>query len=220
MNQVADLENLTAVTAFEQTAGQGRMGRTWVSEPGSSIALSLLIRSKHQARLNWATLIAACAVRAAIREISLELTPLIKWPNDVLVEGRKISGLLAQLQSNGALVLGIGLNLSPQNTAPQTATSLRELGVDVSYDQMLAAMISQLSVRFEHFERDVDLAVSQTRDELRDFSATLGSKVRAELPGGEEIVGFAKDIDDAGQLVISTPDIVAVSAADVWHLRN
>jgi BirA family biotin operon repressor/biotin-[acetyl-CoA-carboxylase] ligase len=220
MHKVAQLSNLTAVTAFEQTAGQGRLGRTWVSEPGTSISLSLLIQSEHKSHLGWATLIAACAVRAAIKEVGRGLNPLIKWPNDVLVEGRKISGILAQLQDTGALILGIGLNLRTQHGAPDTATSLGSLGIDIGYDDMLAALIYELKSRLERFEQDPQALVTQTRLELKEHSATLGFRVRAELPGGGEVVGLATDIDELGQLIISTPELVAVAAADVWHLRN
>jgi BirA family biotin operon repressor/biotin-[acetyl-CoA-carboxylase] ligase len=213
------LENFSLVISHSQTAGMGRLGRSWVSEPGSSISASLYLTSKHTKDLGWATLIAAVAIRSAIADLVSEEV-LVKWPNDVLVDGKKISGILAQIQPDGSLILGFGINLKAQQQAPETATALDLLGVHKTFDEVLHAVVHNFRVRWAIFEADPQVAITKTRGEILQASATLGRNVRAELPGGGEVFGVAKDIDREGRLVIHTPEPVVVSAADVWHLRN
>lgn len=217
--QKGSLQNFSLVVAREQTAGMGRLGRAWVSEPGTSIAASLYLQSKHQALLGWATLIAATAIRSAVADLVNDPV-LVKWPNDVLVNDKKISGILAQIQPDGSLILGFGINLKAQTTAPDTATALDLLGADADFDAVLHAVIRNFRIRWAIFESDPQTAIAKARVELTEHSATLGRSVRAELPGGGEVYGIAKQIDPEGRLVIETPEPVVVSAADVWHLRN
>jgi BirA family biotin operon repressor/biotin-[acetyl-CoA-carboxylase] ligase len=213
------LENFSLVVASEQTAGMGRLGRAWVSEPGTSLSASLYLKSSHTAQLGWATLIAATAIRAAIADL-VDAQVLVKWPNDVLVNDKKISGILAQIQPDGSLILGFGINLKAQAGAPDTATALDLLGVEADFDTVLHAVVRNFRIRWAIFEADPQTAITKARGELVQYSATLGKSVRAELPGGGEVLGIAKDIDREGRLVIETPEPVVVSAADVWHLRN
>ncbi len=216
---VGPLENFSLVVSSEQTAGMGRLGRAWVSEPGTSISASLYLRSRHTAQLGWATLIAATAIRAAIADL-VDAQVLVKWPNDVLVNDKKISGILAQIQPDGSLILGFGINLKAQAGAPDTATALDLLGVEADFDTVLHAVVRNFRIRWAIFEADPQTAITKARGELVQYSATLGKSVRAEIPGGGEVLGIAKDIDREGRLVIETPEPVVVSAADVWHLRN
>lgn len=213
------LPNFSLVVARSQTAGMGRLGRSWVSEPGSSISASLYLKSAHTAQLSWATLIAATAIRSAIAEL-VSGPALVKWPNDVLVNDKKISGILAQIQPDGSLILGFGINLKAQLGAPETATALDLLGVEADFDTVLHLVVRNFRIRWAIFEAEPQTAISKARGELVQHSATLGKSVRAELPGGGEVLGVAKDIDAEGRLVIATPEPVVVSAADVWHLRN
>jgi BirA family biotin operon repressor/biotin-[acetyl-CoA-carboxylase] ligase len=214
-----ELPNFSLVVSREQTAGMGRLGRSWVSEPGTSISASLYLKSQHTQELGWATLIMASAIRSAIAEI-VEAEVLVKWPNDVLVAGKKISGILAQIQPDGSLILGFGINLKAQAGAPETATALDLHGVSADFDSVLYAVVRNFRIRWSIFEQDPKLAIIKARGELLEHSATIGKSVRAELPGGGEVFGIAKDIDSDGRLVIHTPEPVVVSAADVWHLRN
>ncbi|MFM1950748.1 MAG: hypothetical protein RL418_435 [Actinomycetota bacterium] len=218
-NQVEPLPDRTVLAASLQTAGQGRLGRSWVSEPETSLSVSVLLRPTEPRSLPWATLTAAASVRHAI-EFLTKVKPEVKWPNDVLVDGKKVCGILAQLQPDGSLVLGVGINLKTQHGAPDTATSLQVLGFEVGFDEMLARFLDAFFVRWDIFQRFFDAAVEKTRNELIEHSATIGSKVRAELPDGSELIGMAVDLDSMGQLVINTPEPVVLSAADVWHLRN
>lgn len=214
-----DLPEFTAVVAMSQTAGQGRLGRSWVSESGSSISVSVLLRPKGSpAQIGWLTLLAAAAVRATAEHLGAT-DAKIKWPNDVLVQGKKISGILARLHE-GDLVLGVGINLKPQSDAPEHATSLSEQGAESDFDEVLSVFLTQLRGRYIKFMADPELSIRHTLQEFRDHSSTLGSKVRAILPDQSEIVGLAIDIDSSGNLLIQGDQLHTISAADIIHLRN
>jgi BirA family transcriptional regulator, biotin operon repressor / biotin---[acetyl-CoA-carboxylase] ligase len=215
----SSLPEFTALVSASQSAGRGRMDRDWVSEPGASLAVSVLLRPKAQpAELSWITLIAALSVRAAIGALGVQGAS-IKWPNDVLVDGKKISGILARLEGED-LILGVGINLKSQANAPEHATSLAELGIQSSFDEVLAEFLTQLRGRYLRFAADSSWAVGLTGDEFREFSSTLGQRVRAIYPDGRELTGIAKDIDGLGNLVIDDGELHTVSAADIVHLRN
>lgn len=218
-NTTSPLPDRSVIAAGLQNAGQGRLGRNWVSEPETSLSVSILLRPKSQEVAGWATLVASVSVRHAIEHLT-GLQAKVKWPNDVLIQGKKICGILAQLQADGSVVLGIGINLKSQTGAPDTATSLEALGFDVKFDEMLAAVLTAFFSRWELFVSFPNIAIEKTRNELVEHSATLGEKVKAILPGGEEVVGLASDIDLQGHLVIQTPQPRVLAAADVWHLRK
>lgn len=212
-----DLPVFTVLVADSQTSGKGRMGRSWSSEPGASLAVSILLRPKSEI-VGWITLLAGVAVARAIGELGLEAK--VKWPNDVLVQGKKIAGILAQLNTDGSLILGVGLNLRPQAGAPETATSLQELGVEATVDQVLALFLAAFRSRFEVLTQAQSFAITKTLNELEEVCSTLGQEVRAEFPDGRSVTGIATAIDRSGHLVLATPEPLVVSAADVWHLRN
>jgi len=213
------LPELTALVSGSQTAGRGRMDRDWVSEPGSSLALSLLLRPQGTSeQLAWLTLMAALSVRATLQTLGVEGAG-IKWPNDVLVQGKKVSGILAQLEGKD-LILGIGVNLKPQAGAPEHATSLADLGVAVDLDSVLVELLTQFRGRYLRFATDPEWAIELSTSEFRRFSTTLGQKVRAIYPDGRELVGVATDIDRLGNLLIDDGELHTVSAADIIHLRN
>ena len=215
----ASLPEFTALVAASQTAGRGRMDRDWVSEPGASLAVSVLLRPNAKpGEMSWITILAALSVRAAVNSLGCSGAS-IKWPNDVLVDGKKISGILARLEGQD-LILGVGINLKPQANAPEHATSLTELGTEANLDEVLAEFLTQLRGRYLRFLADTSWAIGLSGDEFRQFSSTLGQRVRAIYPDGRELVGIAKDIDKLGNLVIDDGERHSVSAADIVHLRN
>lgn len=223
MQQIEALPNFSALVAGEQTGGQGRLGRSWVSDPEASISLSLYLDSGAQiSQLGFLTLMAAVSLDAAIKSFDSKIASGVKWPNDVLVQGKKVSGILAQIQPDGSLILGVGINLKKQLGAPDTAISLEELGIHANFDEALAAFLIQFRARYAIFTQSPQLAILKTRNELSDVCLSIGQKVRAQMPDGTEIIGQAMDIDELGQLVIHSNqgNSVSVSAADVWHLRN
>lgn len=213
------LDDFSAFVAASQTAGQGRLGRTWVSEPGSSISLSLLLRPKTQEQKGWLTLMMATAVRATIALFAADSNPKIKWPNDVLVGEKKLSGILAKAVG-GDVILGVGLNLKKQAEAPENATALEEAGSVASFDDVLFELLTQFRARYAKFQSDATWAVANTAEEFRQHSSTLGTEVMALLPSGEQIRGTAIDIDASGNLIIQADAKHVISAADIIHLRN
>jgi BirA family transcriptional regulator, biotin operon repressor / biotin---[acetyl-CoA-carboxylase] ligase len=207
--------HFSAVIAASQTAGLGRLGRSWESPVKSSLSLSVFLSGESIAEPGWVNLLASLAVKRAVSELGV-IGSGVKWPNDVLVSGKKISGILAQLLPQGDLILGIGLNLTPQSSELAMATSLQEQGVATDLDTAAALVGKQLAGLLDAFAVDS----AEVKSLFSQSCVTLGQKVRAELPCGGEVLGLASEIDSAGQLVILTPEAISLSAADVWHLRN
>ena len=210
-----ELPHFTALAAGQQTAGQGGMGRSWVSEPGTSLSLSILLRPRSAERAGLTTSLAAVAAHRALMTLYPQADLGIKWPNDLLLSGKKVSGILASLNGD-QIVLGIGVNLKTQAGAPETATALDTIG-DLGFDDVLAALLAELRQVFE------DSGATDAAAELAYLRAncvTLNSEVRAELPDGSVQFGRATAITDAGLLVIEGEKTIELAAGDVWHLRN
>jgi BirA family transcriptional regulator, biotin operon repressor / biotin---[acetyl-CoA-carboxylase] ligase len=216
------------LAAESQVAGRGRMGRSWVSEPGASLTFSVLLRpvSVPASRRGWLPLLTGVAVACAVRDVS-GVAAALKWPNDVLAGSRKLAGILAE-QSGDAVVIGIGLNVAtPADALPVApgglpATSLLVEGAAVSCEAMLAGILRELERRYTAFRDDPDPARTDLLAEYRALCATLGRPVRVELPGGGSLSGVAEDIDAAGRLLVApSPGAppTAVSAGDVIHVR-
>jgi BirA family transcriptional regulator, biotin operon repressor / biotin---[acetyl-CoA-carboxylase] ligase len=148
----------------------------------------------------------------------------LKWPNDVLIDGRKVAGLLAELLPDGrGVVLGAGLNLSiPARELPTpAATSLTLHGAapEQLFDVALSGYLRHLRNLYGQFLRGGGGSI---RTQVSAVCSTLGKQVRVELPGGDELRGTAVDLDDFGRLRINTTTdaaLVAVAAGDVTHVR-
>ena len=217
------------LAAEEQTAGRGRMGRTWVSPPYAALTFSLLIRPDvPPARRGWLPLLTGVAVAGAVTEVTGVETSL-KWPNDLLAGEAKFAGILAEAAGD-AVVVGIGLNVSTQpaelpspGPGALPATSLRAAGATV-LDR--AGLLLAILVRFERWyqawrQAGGDPDRSGLREAYVSWSATIGRAVRAELPGGQALSGPAAGVDSDGRLLVrvSSGAEVPVAAADVVHLR-
>lgn len=216
------------LVAESQTAGRGRMGRSWVSQPGASLTFSVLLRpvTVPGARRGWLPLLAGVAVAAAVRDAAA-VAATLKWPNDVLVGSRKLAGILAE-QSGDAVVVGIGLNVStpageiPASPGGLRATSLAAEGASVSREIVLAGILRELERRYVAFRADPGAAPGGLPAEYRALCATLGRPIRVELPGGGVLSGVAEDIDADGRLLVAGPGggpPSAVAAGDVIHVR-
>jgi BirA family biotin operon repressor/biotin-[acetyl-CoA-carboxylase] ligase len=204
------------VVADEQTAGRGRMGRVWFSPPGQSLCVSVLLRPRLQPRqISWLTMIGALAVVDVVNAAILpspQLSPLggvgagIKWFNDVLLNGRKVAGVLAETSLTGDrldyAVLGIGLNVNTRfDDAPEEvrrcATSLREaFGREFDRDAMLQSLLNAFSVQY------AALPASPVADYTRHLD-TLGKRVKL-MVGGDAAEGEALRVEDDGALIVST----------------
>jgi len=211
----------SVLVARHQTAGRGRLGRTWHTPKGEALTFSALLRPDAAippSRRGWLPLAAGVAVATAVRDLC-DLTVSLKWPNDVLHARRKLSGILAEQSASGAVVIGIGLNVSatedqlpPPGPGGLVPTSLAVAGrPDAEPDALLAAILDDLGRRY-----DVLRAGGSIRGEYVAWCGTLGQPVRVELPGDKTMTGTATGIDEDGRLLVET---VAVSAGDVIHLR-
>ncbi len=216
----------TVLAAEAQTAGRGRMGRTWVSPPAAALMFSVLLRpaAVPPGRRGWVPLLSGLAVAAAVRALT-GVDARLKWPNDVLVGDRKLAGILAE-QAADAIVVGTGINVSTTRAElpVETATSLAlEGAAGTSRPELLVAVLGEIQHRYLAWAGGAspgDPDACGLRAEYRRRSATLGRRVRVEFPGGDTASGTALDVDADGRLVISGADgPLAVSAGDVVHLR-
>jgi len=211
-------EEGTIVIADHQTAGRGRFGRRWWAPAESSILLSIILRPdlEQLPRLNMA---AALAVVHSIEKVT-GLRPVIKWPNDVLIEGKKVSGALIESdvgdETVNSAILGIGLNvnLDPSSIPEilETATSLREvLKEEVSRLEMLRSLLGEFEELYSALRQGEPI------DKLwRHRLETLGKRVTVRC--GEMVQeGYAESVDDEGNLLLRRPDgsLVTIVAGDV-----
>jgi len=193
----------TLVTADAQSAGRGRQGRTWSAEPGEALLLSFVLRSIDE----------LLPFRAAVAVAeSLPVPAQIKWPNDVWIEGKKVSGILAEGRpQEGWAVLGIGLNVSTRSfpdELSEIATSLALAGVSVSREEALRSLVASLERWLAADSADV-LAAWRERDAL------LGAPV-----AWDDGRGKGAGITDAGALRVETDaGIVELDAGEV-HLKR
>ena len=217
----------STIVAASQTAGRGRLGRPWVAPPGASLSISVLLRPDVPLeRFGWLPLIAGVAMAEAIEPLVTGAVGL-KWPNDVQVDGLKVSGLLAELvPSRDAVVMGSGVNLAL--TADQlptpVSTSLLLAGATLAGDELADAVLSRYLDRLrEHVEAFTSTAdAGATLALVTARCTTLGQRVRVELPGASSLHGIATGIDLGGRLLVrldSDGSTVAVAAGDVTHLR-
>jgi BirA family biotin operon repressor/biotin-[acetyl-CoA-carboxylase] ligase len=208
----------TVLIAEHQTAGRGRHGRGWSATPRAQITMSIGVSTVDVPTdtWGWLSLATGVAVVDAVSPLIKGTKPGLKWPNDVLVDGGKLAGILAEV-ARPSVVIGLGLNVAPAPADVAGATSLVQLGVAEPDRQRLAgSLLRELGSRIAQW-RSADPALAA---DYRARSLTIGSRVRAQLPGGDEVVGTAHDVDDRGQLCLETGGgPVVISAGDVVHLR-
>ena len=221
------------LVAEEQTAGRGRLGRTWTSVPGASLTFSALLRpaTVPAARRGWLALLAGVAVASAVRSVTGGgVAAVLKWPNDVLVGDRKLAGILAEQSPDGsAVVIGTGINVAtPADTLPVSpaglaGTSLLVEGATVTREALLLEVLRQLERWYVAFRADPDPVRTGLLEAYRQLCVTLGQKVRVELPVGRFMTGVARGIDPDGRLLVSDDPgdpPMAISAGDVVHVRT
>jgi BirA family biotin operon repressor/biotin-[acetyl-CoA-carboxylase] ligase len=195
----------TVVVAQAQTAGRGRHGRLWLDEPGASLLTSIILRPRLEpARLPTLSLAAGVAVVEALERVT-GLKPRLKWPNDVLVDGRKLAGILleSRISPSPLVVLGIGVNLAqrvfPADLA-ERATSVRlATGRRVDADALLTALLESLDAWRTRLETEGWAPISER---WRALTETLGRRV--SIDGVE---GVAVDVDEDGALIVAEGDV-------------
>lgn len=237
------------ITAGLQRAGRGRLEREWTAPAGSSLAASVLLRpdAAPASRLGWLPLLAGVAVVDALTPLLPAARVLLKWPNDVLLQGEdgergKVCGVLAELIApaptwdgsvpagtpSAAVVVGVGINISQDadHLPVPTATSLRLAGADpIEPGRLCELWLVELDRRYRAWlATGGDPVASGLVDRFRSVCVTLGSRVRVQLPRGGVVEGLALDVDDSGQLVVDVDDVggprrTVLAAGDVVHLR-
>ncbi|MFN8193542.1 MAG: biotin--[acetyl-CoA-carboxylase] ligase [Nocardioidaceae bacterium] len=209
------------VVAEHQTAGRGRLDRVWETPDRAALTLSVVLRPEVEAgQWPWIPLLMGVAVADALRGGGAAAE--LKWPNDVLIGGRKVAGILVERVDTPvgpAAVAGVGINVSTtvEELPVPEATSLALEGVVVDRTALLAAVLEALADRYAAWLADP----ATLRAAYVDRCATVpGRRVRVLLPDGRSLTGTTRDLAESGGLVVVTDEgEVTVNAGDVVHLR-
>lgn len=204
------------LVADHQSAGRGRFARSWGAPPGESVAISLLLRPHDMPveRWLWLPLITGIAVADALA--ALGVRPQVKWPNDVLIDGRKICGILSE-RVDDAAVIGVGINtaLSADHLPVPTATSLALEGATASATRVVAEVLAAFEPAYRRWASGADL-----RHWYSERCASVGRRVRVLESATRSVEGTAVGVDALGRLLVRTPvGERAFAAGDVLHLR-
>jgi BirA family transcriptional regulator, biotin operon repressor / biotin---[acetyl-CoA-carboxylase] ligase len=207
----------TVLVAESQTAGQGRLDRRWVAPPYSGLLFSVLLKpTVPPQHLAWLPLLAGVAAQRAV-SAAAGVEAALKWPNDLLLGPgrRKAAGILAQANA-GAVVLGIGLNVTNRRAdlPREDATSIALEGGRTDRAALLTALLQHLADLYTGWVRDP--AAAGLTEAYTAVCDTIGRAVAVSLPNGETLAGTAGGIDAAGRLLV---DGHAVAAGDVVHVR-
>jgi BirA family biotin operon repressor/biotin-[acetyl-CoA-carboxylase] ligase len=226
------------LAAAHQHAGRGRLDRTWTAPPGDALAVSVLLRpgtaghadrarpAVDRARWAWLPLLAGVSLVDALTAVldGTGVPAVLKWPNDVLLDGAKVAGILAEVAGD-AVVLGTGVNLTQarEELPVPTATSLRLAGARTTdADAVLAAYLDALAARYCAWRgAGGDPEASGLGAAYRGACATVGVAVRVLLPGAAPVTGRAEAVDGHGRLVVrdAAGRVHAFAAGDVHHVR-
>ncbi|UQX02686.1 biotin--[acetyl-CoA-carboxylase] ligase [Streptomyces sp. RerS4] len=225
-----ELPEGAVLVAEEQTAGRGRLDRTWSAPPRSGLFFSVLFKpgpAVPPERWGWLTLLAGVAATSGLSRAA-GVDTLLKWPNDLLVvvdgEERKTGGILAERVADG-VVVGIGLNVSlteDELPVPGAGSLLLAKATVTDREPLLKAVLRSLEEWYGRWrDADGDPAACGLQETYAAGCSTLGKHVRADLPGGRTLTGTAEAVDADGRLVIRTgeDEREAVGAGDVVHLR-
>lgn len=214
---LAGLHPFSVLLSTHQTRGRGRRDRTWHSRPGESLALSVVIPgdSARSFASSWVPLVVGWAVVEALTSLGVK-GPALKWPNDVLVSGQKVAGVLCEMLPDGQVIAGVGTNLAFEGEAPTvTAAALEEFRVlrEETPDVYVSTMI-------RHLREAMVLPADVVRSQVISVMSTLGRGVEVVEPGKSPWSGRALRLDEAGHLVVSDSlgDEHVVVASDVEHL--
>ena len=235
----AEVEHGTVVAADSQTAGRGRLSRTWFSPPGANLYCSIILRTARPPErltewLSWLPLISALATAEAIEQVS-SIQVSVKWPNDLLISERKVGGILCEsgtgTRSDPFQIIGIGINVNLDHDDWPTdlrdsATSLwQERKIVVDRNRLLAQLLLELEQCLDEFvihgTNRIGLAYYQR-------CSTIGHTIQATLANGDVVVGLAEGIGQDGSLRVrpqaiqpgsGTPEVIHLRVADIIHVR-
>ena len=210
------------VVADSQTKGRGRLGRSWATPSGTAIAMTLMLRPRLlPERISMVTLVMGMAVAQACRDLYM-IDAGIKWPNDVVVDGRKLCGILTEMSTEitavNYIVIGTGINANIREFPPeleQTATSLLLcLGHEVNRAQLIAGVMERFEEYYEAFLEAGDL--TPVRERYQELLVNRGRTVQVLQPEGD-YTGTALGIDERGRLLVRREDgtVIPVYAGEV-----
>jgi BirA family biotin operon repressor/biotin-[acetyl-CoA-carboxylase] ligase len=236
----AEVEHGTVVVADSQTAGRGRLSRTWFSPSGANLYCSIILRTaRPQERLtewlSWLPLISALAAAEAIEQVSA-IHVSVKWPNDLLISERKVGGILCEsgtgTRSGPFQIIGIGINVNgdhddwPADLRDSATSIWQERKVVVDRNRLLA----QLLLELEECLDELDLhGMNRLASAYHQRCSTIGHTVRATLGNGDIVVGLAEEIGQDGSLHLrpqatqpgsGSPETVRLRVADIIHVRT
>lgn len=208
----------TVLVADHQSSGRGRFTRVWEAPPRTSLAISALLRPPTALPIRrwlWLPLLTGLAVADGLRA-ACGVAAELKWPNDVLIGGRKVCGILTERVEGAAIIgMGINTNLSQAQLPVSTATSLALAGADVEPGAVAASVLSALDQWYQRWVRGDDL-----RGPYAQRCTSVGREVRVQLSATDSVTGPATGIDSDGCLLVGVGGRErAFAAGDVVHLR-
>lgn len=211
-----------ALVSMEQTAGRGRLDRQWVSPRGASISLSMLLQPRPEfPQWGWLSLLAGMAVCAAIAELAPEPGRVsLKWPNDVLIGGRKVCGILSERveRPDGArAVVGLGINvtLTEDELPVPNATSLALEGVPTDQSVLVAGVLNHFARYYTAWQLRGSL-----REEYEARCSSIGAQLSVVVDGARTVEGTGRGVDAFGRLRVATADgLQTFAVGDVVHAR-
>lgn len=215
------------VIAEHQTSGRGRLDRVWVTPPRAALTFSFLVTPDRVpvGRWPWLPLLVGIGVSEGVRRVA-EVACELKWPNDVLIEERKVAGVLVERverAAGAAAVIGIGLNVSTTSAElpVRTATSLALAGAaTLDRSVLLREVLRSFEALYAQWQAERGDSSKGLLAAYRRRCGTIGRQVRVDLPSGQELVGEAVGVDDDGRLQVSTSSgMRMLGAGDVVHVR-
>jgi BirA family biotin operon repressor/biotin-[acetyl-CoA-carboxylase] ligase len=205
----------TILASEYQSSGRGRLDRTFTAAPHSALTFSFYIEpTVDKEEWSFLTLLAGVSVHEALQKLDPTINVGVKWPNDLLINGKKFAGMIAQAANKG-IVIGIGINvgMAEDELPVENATSLAIEGfAELDRNILLATIINHIEINFQMWELGNSFIA-----QYRDASITIGNDVEVTLPGGEVIQSTATGISDTGGLLLA--DGREVTVGDVVHLR-
>jgi len=215
------------VAADRQTAGRGRMQNTWYSPPGTNLYFSILLRPDIvPLKAPHLALVTAAALVKVFKQKYPGLHPTVKWPNDILVQGRKLAGILCEMQSDEdrvrRVIIGIGINVNGKSESyplelRERSISLRDAtGATSSRQDLIASILTEFEKCYELW---LQQGLSPFMKILENNSAIKDSEIIAVMQN-REVSGIARGISDEGYLILETPDgLIQLPAGEV-HLKK
>lgn len=210
------------VTATEQLTGKARRGRSWVSKPGNLYSSLLLIDPADGEKLSTLPLVVSVALAKTVLRLVPKLSDglAIKWPNDLLIRDKKVSGILLEASrleaGSTAVVIGCGINCQhfPENPL-YPATSLHAEGCQVSVDELFFAYAQEMASALDVWDRGNGFA--KTRKTWLEFAKGVGEPITARFPS-HDVSGIFKELDGDGQLILEQADGTEhrIAAADIF----